>query len=109
MSTFPDDADGDALRRIASDADMSKPMAIDFAVAVPNERVGREIATLASGRGYTCTVVQNDSGDWDCICTRSMLATYDGVIAAQEELEQLARPHGGCIDGWGTFGNSDAV
>ena len=33
---YPDDADGDALRRIASTgADMSRPMQIDFFVAVP--------------------------------------------------------------------------
>lgn len=36
--TYPNDADGDALRRVAgAGSDMSKPMDIDFAVAAPDE------------------------------------------------------------------------
>ena len=40
--SFPNDADGDALRRIAERSDMSKPMDIDFAVehAESGERSG---------------------------------------------------------------------
>ncbi len=40
---FPDDADGDALRRVAERSDMSKPMDIDFAVDVPSKRSGEEV------------------------------------------------------------------
>jgi hypothetical protein len=42
--SFPNDADGDALRRVAERSDMSKPMDIDFAVDVPirhGERIWR--------------------------------------------------------------------
>ena len=35
----------------------------------------------------------------------SVVATYEGVIAAQEELDELSAPVGGKSDGWGTFGN----
>lgn len=35
---FPDDADGDALRRLVNDgSDLTKPMLIDFQIAVPTE------------------------------------------------------------------------
>ena len=34
-----------------------------------------------------------------------MLATYEGVISSQSELDELAAPIGGVADGWGTFGN----
>ena len=40
---FPNDADGDALRRVAERSDMSKPMDIDFAVDVPSKSSGEEI------------------------------------------------------------------
>ena len=34
-----------------------------------------------------------------------MLATYDGVMAAQAELAELSERFGGFPDGWDTFGN----
>jgi hypothetical protein len=36
--TYPDDADGDALRRIAATADMSRPMDIDFFIVQDRHR-----------------------------------------------------------------------
>lgn len=42
--SFPNDADGDALRRVAERSDMSKPMDIDFAVEVPNQARGEKMA-----------------------------------------------------------------
>jgi regulator of RNase E activity RraB len=106
MHSYPDDDDGDALRRIAGESDMSRPMTIDFMVVVPDERAGRAVAEAAVALGYTTAVSQDDdSGDWTCYCSRSMLATYAGVIEAQAELDQVAAPYRGYTDGWGTFGN----
>jgi hypothetical protein len=86
MATFPDDADGDALRRVAERSDMSKPMDIDFAVDVPDQARGEAMAQLASRRGYATTVERDASGPrW--------------------ELDELSEPLGGRSDGWGTFGN----
>src|SRR6266542_803878 len=98
-SNYPDDADGQALRRVAETADMSKPMDVDFFVAVPEERAGANIAELAGQRGYR-TKVERDSetGKWTCYCTRTMVPTYEAIVSAQKELEDLARPHGGYSD-----------
>jgi Regulator of ribonuclease activity B len=105
---YPNDADGDALRRVARDgSDMTRPMDVDFAVAVPDEMSGLEVAKLAQGLGYRPDVVRDDeSGSWTCCCTRSMVLTYAAVIAAQAELDRVAGPVGGASDGWGTFGNA---
>ena len=109
MSDFPSDANGDALRRVASDSDMSRPMDIDFMVAVPDEEAGRAVAYAAQARGFSTSVKQDqESGNWTCYCTKSMLATYDGVLEAQAELDRIAEPHRGYSDGWGTFGNSQS-
>lgn len=103
---YPNDADGDALRAVAERADMSKPMDIDFAVDIPSEAAGEEVARLASASGYKTSVDFDDTSKrWTCYCTKQMLATYDGVIAAQKELDALSAPLGGKSDGWGTFGN----
>lgn len=103
---FPNDADGDALRRVAERSDMSKLMDIDFAVDVPSEAAGKDVARLAAQRGYT-PAVEFDEGSqrWTCYCTRQMVPTYDGVVATQKELDELSAAFGGRSDGWGTLGN----
>lgn len=109
--SFPNDADGDALRRVVrGGSDMSKPMEIDFTIDVPDEGAGRAIADRAGLLGYRTKVGHDGEDDaWTCYCTKLMLATYDGVVAAQEELEAISAPSGGHCDGWGTFGNQEAV
>ncbi len=102
--SYPDDADGDALRRVAQDADMSKPMEIDFFVEVPSETAGHEVSKLATARGYK-TALRCDDGKWTCDCSKTMLATYDAVCGSQRELDELSAPFGGRSDGWGSFGN----
>ncbi len=108
-SDYPRDADGDALRHIAeSGSDMSKPMDIEFAVAVPSDVVGRQVAIVAKQCGYRPTVYHDEQdGSWSVYCTRRMLATYESIIAAQAELDELSRPLGGYSDGWGAFGNKE--
>ncbi len=108
-SEYPDDADGKALLRVATDgADMSKPMEIDFFVDVSDEDVGEQVADAATEAGYEVTVTQDDeTEEWTCFCSKTMLATYDGVIEAQAELDRLAEPFGAKTDGWGTFGNAE--
>ena len=104
--SFPNDADGDALRRVAERSDMSKPMGIDFAVDVPNQARGEEMAQLAAQRGYATTVkCDAPSQRWTCYCTKRMVPTYEAVIGAQKELDELSEPLGGHSDGWGTFGD----
>ncbi len=106
--TYPNDADGDALRRIAADgSDMTKPMVIDYHVAAPDQTAAEAIAGAAGKLGYQTKVYRHDDdGAWTCECSKEMLASHEGVIAAQDELDALSRPHGGHSDGWGTFGNA---
>ena len=103
---YPADADGDALRRIQADgSDMSKPMDIDFAVAVPSEEAGNQVAHQVTSRGYRASVERDSSGGWTCYCTRSMVPAYDALMAAQRELDEISAPVEGYSDGWGSFGN----
>jgi hypothetical protein len=104
---YPDDADGDALRRVASmGCNMTKPMEIDFFVAVPDREAGQRVAELATRRGYRTGVVYDEVDDaWDCYCSKLMVPIYDAVCGAQSELDELSRPVNGYADGWGTDGN----
>jgi regulator of RNase E activity RraB len=105
---FPKDADGDALRRIASHgSDLSKPMIINFQVAVPNQAAAKKLAVVARKLGYQVSVYSSPDCTlpWTCECSTRMLASYEGVVAVQDELAEISRPFGGIPDGWGTFGN----
>ena len=107
MTNFPDNADGDALRRLAeSGADMTSPMVIDFAVAIPDESTGRAIALKAIEIGYKTNVDQDsESSEWTCYCSKAMFATYEDVLNCQLELDKIAVAYGGFANGWGAFGN----
>ena len=105
---FPNDSDGDALRLVANDgSDMSKPMFINFQVAVPDEAAAKALADVAYKLGYRVSIYDSAecSLPWTCECSTRMLATYEGVLAVQAELAELSARFGGHPDGWGTFGN----
>jgi len=107
MTNYPNDNNGDQLRRVAEDgADMTSAMIIDFTVSAPDERSARAIAALAEKQGFDPSLGDNGGGKpWSVYCSRSMLATHEGVVAAQAQLDALAAGHGGHCEGWATFGN----
>jgi len=106
--TFPEDPDGDALFQVAAQgSDLSQPMEIDFVVAVPSESAAKAVARSAGTAGYVTEIAADEDGELVVYCTRSMVASYEGVVNAQEELAQLAAPHGGETDGWETAGNAE--
>jgi hypothetical protein len=103
---FPNDADGDALRRVAERSDMSKPMDIDFAVEVPSKSSGEEVQRLAAQRDFRPTLHFDETDQrWTCYCAKRMVPTYEAVMAAQKELDELSAAFDGYSDGWGTLGN----
>ncbi len=105
---YPDDSDGDTLRRVAENgSDISHPMIIDFLLTVPDEGVAHRVAGLVEAHGFDPSIYRDDdNGSWSVLCAKSMLATYDGVVEVQAQLKVLVEPHGGACDGWTTFGNS---
>jgi hypothetical protein len=109
IDVLPNDSDGDALRRLISHgSDLSQPMKIDFAVAVPNEDAGKAVASRAESLGFRPDLYHNpETGAWTCYCSKTMIPTYDKIIAAQSELDELSQPFGGKSDGWGSFGNAE--
>jgi hypothetical protein len=105
---YPNDADGDSLRRVASSgSDMAVPMVIDFSVAAPDEASARGVAGAAEPHGFDPSIYENpDNGSWSVYCSKSMLATYEGVVSTRAALNEIARPFGATCDGWASFGNS---
>jgi regulator of RNase E activity RraB len=105
---FPNDGDGDALRRIVADgSDLTKPMLVDFQIAAPDETTAKTIGMACHELGYRVRA-SADSGrtTWTVNCATRMVLNYDAVCAVQDELHAIAKAHGGKSDGWGTFGNA---
>jgi hypothetical protein len=107
-NSYPRDSDGDALRNVVeSGADLSRPMVIDFSVKVRDEPTARRVAGVVAANGYDPSISEDDGGrSWSIYCSKSMLATYEGIVAVKAELNELVKPHGGSCDGWATFGNN---
>jgi hypothetical protein len=104
---FPADTDGDTLRQVAEDgADMSSPMVIDYSVTAPDESAARAIAALVEAQGFDPSISDaGGSGPWSVYCSKSMLASYEGVVRTRAALNALVAGHGGHCDGWASFGN----
>jgi len=109
MPDYPNDSDGDALRRVAADGnDMSAPMPIDFPVVVPDEAQAKAFAAVAAAHAYRVELCPPEEGlEWDVVCSRDLVPDYAEIVRIQHELTAMALPFGGYGDGWGTFGNSD--
>ena len=108
MSSIPDDATGNALREFqANGFELSKPLEIDFFVAVPSKETGDQVAIKVKKLGFKPTVEQDgETGDWTCYCTKTLIPEYAEVVRLEKELDDIARPLGGFADGFGSFGNA---
>lgn len=109
MTKQNNDATREALERIARDgSDLSRPLKMDFFVAVPDEKAGRIIAERVADLGFDTSVERDaESGDWTCYCTKVIVPLHSTVVAIESQLDSLARDMGGYADGFGTFGNAE--
>ena len=107
---FPDDADGDALRKVRdSGSNMAKPHVFDFHLCFSDEATARRVADLIPAPASIHEVSQEDDGRWTCFCRATLIPSYEAVIALDRRLETLCKQHGGDYEGWGTFGDHDIV
>lgn len=123
MTTYPDDADGAVLAGLAAEGvDMTRPLLIEFPVAVPDEASATRTAAAMTEAGYE-SEVEYDEGEpdfdpevddadefgpaWSVYAYVKMIPEYDEIIRIQEELDQIARPFGGRSDGWGVMLGGD--
>ena len=65
---FPDDATGDALRRLQADgSDMTQPLEIDFHIALPSREAAETFAAEAREMEFTTEVERNEQAqDYTC-------------------------------------------
>lgn len=109
MNKLPDDATGDALREyIRLGSDLTRKMKIDFFVFAPSHKSALEIQEKVDKLGFISEIeFDEETQEWTCCCSKTIIPSYDKVSSIEEELSNLAEPFGGCYDGFGSFGNAE--
>ena len=108
MNSLPNDETRDALRRLHENgSDLSMPLEMDFFIVVPSKDIGEQVAALVKALGFNASVEQDDeSGDWTCYCSKTLIPEYSEIVRIEKELDNIAKPLGGFSDGFGSYGNS---
>ena len=106
MSEFPDDANGDVLRRMLDGGDdLSKPRDIDFSVVFRSRENGEAFASRFEASGLRVKIADDLYQDEfvDVTVIKFMVPDHVEITAFERELEDAAGPLGGENDGWGCF------
>jgi hypothetical protein len=104
---FPDDANGDVLRRMQKGGDdLSKPRDVDFTLVFPSEKAALQFAEKFSSMGHKISVENSGTVPelpWDVLVVRQMALSHRAIEEFEEALEAAAEPLGGRNDCWGCF------
>jgi len=110
--TYPNDANGDALRRMeAQGDDLAQPRNIDFSVAFADEISAQHFAEHFRAMGYEVALEPNESDrEFPCelVVVHHMVPTYDAITAFENVLQVAANAWGGHNEGWGCFSGADS-
>lgn len=109
---FPDDENGDVLRRMQDAGfDFSLPHDVEFFAVFRTEAaadtVARQfVADRAGGEAIVAIETRPaDPGGMELMVVKSMLVTHDNVTAFESRLAQRVSLHDGYMDGWGVLQN----
>jgi hypothetical protein len=105
--TYPNDANGDALRRMEAEGDdLSRPRNIDFSVVFADESSAEQFAKHFRALGHEVSVEAAETDQdfpWDVVVVQHMVPSYDGITNFEKLLQSAADDWGGRNDGWGCF------
>jgi len=92
--TFPNDENGDVMRRMQRDGDdLSKPRDIDFGVIFPSKIAAEAFAIHFNQNNYKVSIKKWDTGrhlPWDVTVTRYMLPDHGEITDMEERFELVA-------------------
>lgn len=79
-------------RYVAEGSDLSRPMEIDFFVAIPNREAGEGVAAHTMELGFATSVEQDEATlEWTCYCTKTIVPSYAAVRTIGQQLDKIAR------------------
>ncbi|MBR1208016.1 MULTISPECIES: ribonuclease E inhibitor RraB [unclassified Bradyrhizobium] len=101
---WPNDADGDVLRRLANDRfDFLTAHVVDFVIDFA-DRPSPEALTLLR-QNYPLAVIHNDTeyGPNSLLIQLQSVVTYDFITTTQAGITELLKPFGGICESWGVM------
>jgi Regulator of ribonuclease activity B len=100
---FPDDENGQVLRRMFEQGDdLSKPRIVDFCFAFAERRQALEFAAIVEERDLeVCISYYEERDGWEAIVKRYMVPTHEDITRLELSLTERAVSVGGEADGWG--------
>lgn len=105
--SHPNDATGDALRRLEAEGDnLSRARDIEFTIVFPDSSKAEEFAAHFRKMGYRARVRHakvKEKHPWDVIVVKHMIPSHSGISEFERELQEIAATLGGYNDGWGCF------
>jgi hypothetical protein len=101
--TFPDDENGEVLRRMFEQGDdLSKPRIVDFCFAFADRAQALEFAAIVEERDLeVCICYYKELDGWQAIVKRHMVPTHGEITSLELSLTNRAVSVGGKADGWG--------
>ena len=107
---FPDDANGDVLRRMSSSGfDFDRSHHVEFFAVFRTEedadRVAQEYVAdhRAGDRLIAVDTAPHDVGGMELKIVKSMLVTYENITAFEELLAERSGKYDSYTDGWGVL------
>ena len=107
---FPNDANGDVLRRMQSSGfDFTKPHDVEFFAVFRTEKMADSVAmefvadSKAGDKYKAINTKPATRGGMELRLVKSMLVTYENVTAVERKLAKRVSKHDGYMDGWGVF------
>lgn len=100
---FPDDENGDVLRRMAQlGDDLSKPRDVDYFFVFPDEKRAAEFAAdVKKELGLDAETEESEESGWDATVTKEMIPTHEAITQLEQSLVRIAKARGGRPEGWG--------
>lgn len=102
---FPDDLNGDVLRRTHDGGDdLSQPRIIDFSFIFLDRRGALSFAQMVDDPDKeVCISFYEPKQTWQTTVKYRMVPTHRDITALESELATKAESVGGKADGWGCF------
>ncbi|WLQ14319.1 ribonuclease E inhibitor RraB [Hahella aquimaris] len=87
-------------------SDLSKPMVIDFFIALRSETDGEKIRSEVESLGFSFSVeLDAESKEWTGYCSIKVVPSHEAISMLERKLHDIASKVGGKGDGFGSYGN----
>ena len=103
--TFPDDENGDVLRKMqASGDDLDVARDMNFAFAFKTQSEAERFAVAVTAPDYHAEAsLYPERKMWQAEVTHHMTPTHAAITELESRLTKIAAEYGGEADGWGSF------